>query len=87
MAIKRRETTDGPRFDVLWRLPDRAKRLKTFKSGREARVLEASTVTRTASGDVVDSRAGRITLATVYRSWLASRPDLSPKVRRGYDDN
>ena len=23
----------------------------------------------------------------VYQSWLASRPDLSPKVRRGYEDN
>jgi Phage integrase, N-terminal SAM-like domain len=31
-------------------------------------------------------RAGRITLATVYQSWLASRLDLSPKVRRGYED-
>jgi integrase len=87
MAINRRETADGPRFDVEWRLPDRTKRRKTFKSEREARVFEASIVTRTASGEVVDPRAGRITLATVYRSWLASRPDLSPKVRRGYEDN
>jgi integrase len=87
MAINRRETTDGPRFDVEWRLPDRTKRRKTFKSEREARVFEASIVTRTASGEVVDPRAGRILLATVYRSWLASRPDLSPKVRRGYEDN
>jgi integrase len=86
MAIKRRETTDGPRFDVEWRL-HRTKRRKTFKSEREARVFEASIVTRTASGEVVDPRAGRILLATVYRSWLASRPDLSPKVRRGYEDN
>ena len=28
----------------------------------------------------------RITLATVYQSWLASRLDLSPMVRRGYED-
>ena len=27
----------------------------------------------------------RITLATVYQSWLASRLDLSPMVRRGYE--
>jgi integrase len=87
MAIKRRDTTDGPRFDVDWRLPDRTKRRKTFKSEREARVFEASIVTRTASGEVVDPRAGRITLTSVYRTWLASRPDLSPKVRRGYEDN
>jgi hypothetical protein len=25
--------------------------------------------------------------ALVYKSWLASRPDLSPNVRRGYEDN
>jgi hypothetical protein len=54
MAITRRETAEGPRFDVEWRLPDRAKRRKTFKSDREARVLEASIVTKTASGEVVD---------------------------------
>jgi integrase len=87
MAIKRRETTDGPRFDVEWRLPDRAKRRKSFKSEREARVFEASIVTKAASGETVDPRAGRVTLATVNKAWLASRLDLSPKVRRGYEDN
>jgi integrase len=35
---------------------------------------------------MVDPRAGRVTLATVYQSWLASRLDLSPKMRRGYED-
>src|SRR5882757_6499049 len=86
MAITRRETKLGPRFDVEWRLPDRSKRRKSFKTEREARVFEAAIVTKSVSGDVVDPRAGRITLATVYQSWLASRLDLSPKVRRGYED-
>src|SRR3954470_2063641 len=85
-AITRRETKLGPRFDVEWRLPDRSKRRKSFKTEREARVFEAAIVTKSLSGDVVDPRAGRITLATVYQSWLASRLDLSPKVRRGYED-
>jgi hypothetical protein len=58
----------GPRFDVEWRLPDRSKRRKSFKTEREARVFEAAVVTRSVSGDVVDPRAGRITLATVYKS-------------------
>jgi integrase len=87
MAIKRRDTRDGARFDVEWRLPDRTKRRKTFKSEREARIFEASIVTKSAAGDVIDPRAGRVTLTTVYRSWLAFRVDLSPKVRRGYEDN
>lgn len=86
MAITRRETKLGPRFDVEWRLPDRSKRRKSFKTEREARVFEAAVVTKSVSGDIVDPRAGRITLATVYQSWLASRLDLSPKVRRGYED-
>lgn len=86
MAITRRETKLGPRFDVEWRLPDRSKRRKSFKTEREARVFEAAIVTKSVSGDLVDPRAGRITLATVYKSWLESRLDLSPKVRRGYKD-
>jgi hypothetical protein len=65
MAIRRRETSDGPRLDVEWRLPERAKRRKTFKTACEARVYEVSIVTKTACGKVVDPRAGRITLATV----------------------
>jgi hypothetical protein len=86
MAIARRETKAGPRFDVEWRLPDRSKRRKSFHTEREARVFEASVLTKTAAGDIIDPRGARVALATVYKSWLASRVDLSPKVRRGYED-
>lgn len=54
MTIRRRDSKDGPRFDVEWRLPDRTKRSKTFKSERQARVFEASIVTKTASGEIID---------------------------------
>jgi hypothetical protein len=54
MAITRRETKLGRRFDVEWRLPDRSKRCKSFKTKREARVFEAAIVTKSVSGDVVD---------------------------------
>jgi integrase len=87
MAIKRRETMDGVRYDVQWRLPDRSKRKKTFRTEREARQFEAKLVTNGAAGVRVDPRGGKIQLGAVYRSWLASRPDLSAKVRRGYEDN
>jgi len=87
MAIKRRETTRGPRYDVQWRLPDRSKRKKTFRTEREARQFEAKLIGSGALGEVIDPRGGKIPLADVYRSWLASRPDLSAKVRRGYEDN
>jgi integrase len=87
MAIKRRETMDGVRYDVQWRLPDRSKRKKTFRTEREARRFEAKLVTNGAAGVKVDPRGGKIQLRAVYRSWIASRPDLSAKVRRGYEDN
>ena len=87
MAIKRRETVDGVRYDVQWRLPDRSKRKKTFRTEREARQFEAKLVTDGAAGVRVDPRGGKIQLHAVYQSWLASRPDLSAKVRRGYEDN
>ena len=45
MAIRRRETKDGVRYDVQWRLPDRSKRKKTFRTEREARQFEAKLVT------------------------------------------
>ncbi|MGV7254538.1 tyrosine-type recombinase/integrase [Mycobacterium kansasii] len=87
MAIHRRETSNGVRYDVQWRLPDRSKRKKTFKTEREARRYEAKLITSDAAGEFVDPRGGKIQLRAVYRSWLASRPDLSMKVRRGYEDN
>ena len=83
MAIRRRETNDGVRYDVQWRLPDRSKRKKTFKTERQARQFEARLVTSTAAGERVDPRGGKVLLRVVYQSWLASRPDLSAKVRRG----
>jgi integrase len=87
MAIQRRETKHGIRYDVQWRLPDRSKRKKTFATEREARQFEAKFVNSGAAGERVDPRGGKIQLQAVYKSWLASRPDLSAKVRRGYEDN
>ena len=74
MSIRRRETKDGVRYDVQWRLPDRSKRKKTFRTEREARQFEAKLVTSSAAGVRVDPRGGKIQLRDVYRSWLASDP-------------
>ena len=87
MAIRRRETKAGVRYDVEWRMPDRSRRQKTFSSERAARQFAATLVTSTAAGEIVDPRGGKTELRQVYQSWLASRPDLSAKVRRGYEDN
>ncbi|MCX5042522.1 site-specific integrase [Aldersonia sp. NBC_00410] len=87
MSINRRKTTEGARWDVEWRLPDRTRRTRTFKTERAARLFEAEVAVAQARGDRVDPRGGKHTLAEVYSVWLASRPDLSAKVRRGYTDN
>jgi hypothetical protein len=63
-----------------------AERRKSFHTEREARLFEADVLARTAAGDVIDPCGTRVTLSAVYKSWLASRLDLSPKVRRGYED-
>jgi hypothetical protein len=59
---------------------------KPSRVERAARQFAAKLVTSSATGEV-DPRGGNIELRSVYRSWLASRPDLSAKVRRGYEDN
>src|ERR1700759_721691 len=87
MSIRRRETKAGVRYDVQWRLPDRSKRKKTFSSERAAKQFEAKLVPGSATGESLDPRGGRTELETVYQSWIASRADLSAKVRRGYEDN
>jgi Phage integrase, N-terminal SAM-like domain len=87
VSIKRRETKAGVRYDVQWRLPDRSKRKKTFVTERAAKQFAARLVTSSATGESLDPRGGKTELESVYRSWIASRPDLSAKVRRGYEDN
>jgi len=86
MAIKRRETMDAVRYDVQWRLPDRSKRKKTFRTEREARQFDAKLVTNSAAGVKVDPRGGKIQLHAVYQSWLGltPRPERkgSPRIRR-----
>ena len=56
MAIRRRKTNDGLRFDVEWHLPDRSRRQKSFKT--EARARFEATLITSAGGEVVDPRAG-----------------------------
>ena len=82
MSIRRRETKAGVRYDVQWRLPDRSKRKKTFVTERAAKQFAARLVTSSATGESLDPRGGKTELESVYRSWIASRPDLSAKVRR-----
>ena len=87
MTIRRREAKSGMRWDVEWLLPDGTKRSKTFKTLRAAKLFDGELRSAREDGETVDPRGGKTELHVVYKSWLASRPDLSPKVRRGYEDN
>ncbi|MFT7022883.1 MAG: integrase [Rhodococcus sp. (in: high G+C Gram-positive bacteria)] len=63
------------------------KRRRTFQTEREARLFQAEQLTAHSKGVYFDPRRGNsITLADAYTSWLATRQDLTPKVRRGYED-
>lgn len=89
MSITKRVSKAGQSsYLVEWRLPGRVKRRKAFRTEREARVFEAEVVAAKNRGIIFDPRRGdAITLAYVYASWLATRQDVTPKVRRGYEDN
>src|SRR6202022_2753030 len=87
MTIRKRAAKSGTRWDVEWLLPDGTKRSKTFKTQRAAKLFDGELRSAREDGETVDPRGGKTELHVVYKSWLASRPDLSPKVRRGYEDN
>lgn len=86
MSIQKYKTKTGFRYYVEWRLPGRVKRGKTFRTLAAARAFEAEVVTSKSRGTAVDPRSGLIKLRDVYGRWLSTRVDLTPKVRRGYED-
>jgi integrase len=88
MAITKYFTGSGaPRWRVEWRVPGRVKRRKVFRTEREARAFEAEVISAKNRGVVIDPKRGaNITVELAYRKWLSSRADLTPKVRRGYED-
>lgn len=89
MSIRKKLTRKGePRWLVEWRLPDRRKVAKSFRTEREARVFEAEVVAARSRGIVYNPRLGdSITVAYAYKSWLSTRQDVTPKTRRGNEDN
>jgi hypothetical protein len=60
---------------------------RLFKTLRAAKLFDGEVRSAREDGETVDPRGGKTELHVVYESWLASRPDLSPKVRRGHEDN
>ncbi|MHC3004724.1 tyrosine-type recombinase/integrase [Gordonia sp. GN26] len=89
MSITKYRTASGAaRWRVSWRLPDGRTRSKAFGTLREARAFEAEAITARTRGVVFDPRRGdAVPVSAMYASWLATRQDVTPKVRRGFEDN
>jgi hypothetical protein len=79
MTIRRRESKSGTRWDVEWRLPDGTKRSRRFDTKQAAKLFDREVLKARAAGESIDPRGAKTELSIVYCSWLASRPDLSPR--------
>lgn len=78
-STKVRETSQGTRYDVRYRLPGGQVRTKTLRTRAEARTFAATVEADKSRGGLIDPRAGRVTLATYAEQWIDERPDLRPK--------
>nr|WP_246372129.1 site-specific integrase [Gordonia humi] len=69
-------------------MPDRRKRRRSFTSERAARAFEAELTTAKHQGRFIDPRRGDdVELRSVYDDWIATRQDVTAKVKRGFEDN
>jgi integrase len=79
-SVNKRSTADGsPRYDVRYRLPSGAARMKTFRTKKEAARFAAVVEADKARGGLLDPRAGRVSVAHYAAQWLDGRPTLRPR--------
>ncbi len=84
-SVKKRSTTNGPRYDVRYRTPTGAVRGKTFRIRRDAERFANTVEADVLRGHWVDPRAGRETLEQYGNEWLAHRPNLRVRTRELYE--
>jgi integrase len=78
-SIESYETSSGRRYKVQYRRPDRTPTTRRgFRSKRDAQLFLAQTELQVASGDWIDRRASRSTIADVGPAWLAAKAHLKP---------
>ncbi len=79
-SVSKRSTADGsPRYDVRYRLPSGAARMKTFRTKKEAARFAAVVEADKARGGLLDPRAGRVIVSDYAARWLEGRPTLRPR--------
>lgn len=80
MSVQRRQTPDGPRYDVRWTDGNRH-RSRTFRTKRDAQAYEAELVrSRAFGGTTPDASAMRVN--DLVERWLASGTWWSPTTMR-----
>jgi hypothetical protein len=73
-SIKRRDTSAGEaRYDVRYRLPDRAVRTHTFRARREANAHASLVEADKLRGEWIDPRSARVTLKEYGELWRLAR--------------
>lgn len=72
--IKKRQTTQGARYDVRLRSPDGRVYNRTFRTKREAERYEATERADRARGAWLDPRHAETTFADAAKTWLDSNP-------------
>lgn len=81
-SIEPYETTNGRRYRVLYRRPDRRQTQKRgFKTKRSAELFLANTEVDISQGRYLDPSLARVTVAEWMQTWFAARGDLRATTR------
>lgn len=82
-TIKPYETTQGRRYMVRYRKPDKSSTDKRgFRTKKDAELFLASVTVSKAKGEYVDPAAGRVTIGTLGPLWLEKKSTLKPSAYR-----
>lgn len=77
------DTSDGKRYRVRYRKPDRSQTDKRgFKTKRDAELFLASVEVSKARGEFIDATAAKMTVGTLGATWMASLTHLKPSTMR-----
>lgn len=85
-SIRSKPTKSGePRYEVVYRGPDRKQRTKTFKRKTDAQRYANTIEADLARHDWVDPQRGRAPFGEWAERWIATTTHLKPKTRESYE--
>ena len=80
-SLDRRQTTQGPRYDVRYRDPAGKPRKRTFDTLAKARTYQRTVETDMVRGDWTDPNKGKTTFAEWWETWWPTTVGLRPTSR------